>query len=122
MLGCGGQCYAGFLYGIYSERKKCMIEILLATYNGEMYIREQLDSILNQTYKSFVISVRDDGSTDSTPEILAEYAGKYPDKFRIINTESSESFSSARNNYSILMQETKDDDYFCFCAQDDVWM
>lgn len=99
-----------------------MVEILLATYNGEKYLREQLDSILAQTYKDFFITVRDDGSTDGTKDILNEYAENYPEKFRMINTKSDENFNSARNNFAILLQEAKGDDHFCLCCQDDVWM
>ena len=54
-----------------------MIDILLATYNGEKYVRSQLDSILNQTEKNFRILIRDDGSTDNTIQILREYESKY---------------------------------------------
>ena len=52
------------------------VEILLATYNGEYYLREQLDSILNQDYKDWVIRACDDASTDNTYEILMEYKEK----------------------------------------------
>ena len=48
----------------------------MATYNGEKYIREQLDSILNQTYPPHELIIQDDCSTDSTPEIIKEYAKK----------------------------------------------
>ena len=46
------------------------IEILMATYNGETYIREQIDSIINQTYKNWVLLVRDDNSKDNTVSII----------------------------------------------------
>ena len=45
------------------------IAILMATYNGEKYLREQLDSIFNQSYQDFVLYVRDDGSSDNSPLI-----------------------------------------------------
>ena len=45
------------------------IDILLATYNGETYLKEQLDSILNQTYSNFRILISDDNSEDSTKNI-----------------------------------------------------
>ena len=48
------------------------VEVLLATYNGERYLGEQIDTILNQTYQDFTILIRDDGSTDGTPEIIRE--------------------------------------------------
>ena len=50
------------------------IAILLSTYNGEKYLREQLDSLFNQTFiKDIEILVRDDGSSDGTQELLDEY-------------------------------------------------
>ncbi len=49
------------------------VDILLATYNGEKYLREQLDSILNQSYTNFRLIISDDSSTDNTLEILKEY-------------------------------------------------
>ena len=52
------------------------VDILLPTYNGEKYLREQLDSILNQTYKNIRIIISDDCSKDSTSEILKQYKEK----------------------------------------------
>ena len=55
-----------------------MTDILLATYNGERFLREQLDSLFMQTYGDFKIIAHDDGSTDGTLEILKEYQEKFP--------------------------------------------
>lgn len=52
------------------------VDILLATYNGEQYLREQLDSIMCQTYSNFRLLISDDCSSDSTKEILEEYVEK----------------------------------------------
>ena len=52
------------------------VAILLSTYNGEKYLREQIDSILNQTYTNFELIVRDDGSKDNTVKIIKEYIEK----------------------------------------------
>ena len=52
------------------------IDILLATYNGEKYLEEQLDSILNQTYKNIRLVISDDNSKDNTINILQKYAQK----------------------------------------------
>ena len=52
------------------EEKK--VTVLLSAYNGEKYIGEQIDSILNQTYQNIEIYVRDDGSKDKTVEVLKE--------------------------------------------------
>ena len=46
------------------------VDILLATYNGEEYLREQIDSILNQTHTEFRLLISDDGSKDSKRKIL----------------------------------------------------
>ena len=53
-----------------------IIEILMATYNGEKYISEQIDSIINQTCKNWKLLIRDDGSQDKTLEILEGYEKK----------------------------------------------
>ena len=64
--------------GVDMER----IEVLMATYNGKSYIREQIDSILNQTYENWHLTISDDGSTDGTDLIIDEYVKEYPDKMR----------------------------------------
>ena len=52
------------------------IDILLATYNGEKFVKEQIESILNQTYENFNLIISDDASTDNTLNILEEYEKK----------------------------------------------
>ena len=52
------------------------VDILLATYNGEKYLSEQIDSILKQTHQNFRLIISDDCSTDMTREILEEYSKK----------------------------------------------
>ena len=47
-----------------------MVAILMSTYNGERYLREQIDSLLNQTYKDWKLYIRDDKSTDGTVSII----------------------------------------------------
>lgn len=95
------------------------VEILLATYNGEKYIKEQLDSILNQDYENWIISACDDASKDSTYEILSEYAKKYPGRFRIQKNEKG--FGSAKLNFMHLIQKSTGKYVMC-CDQDDVWL
>ena len=55
------------------ESMKEQIDILLATYNGEKYLKQQIDSILNQTYQNIRLIISDDGSQDKTREILKQY-------------------------------------------------
>ncbi len=53
-----------------------LVSIALATYNGERFLAEQLDSLLQQTYQNFEVVISDDGSTDQTKQILEAYAAK----------------------------------------------
>ncbi len=94
-----------------------MITVLLATYNGESYIREQLDSLLEQSYKDFKILVSDDGSKDNTLSVLSEYVKKYPDKISLLGGGST---GSAKNNFMKLLKSC-DSEYVMFCDQDDYW-
>ena len=62
-----------------------MITILLACFNGKEYLPAQLDSILSQTTKEpFSVLIRDDGSTDDSQQVLAQYADRYPDKITLL--------------------------------------
>lgn len=94
-----------------------MVDILMATYNGEKYIREQLDSILNQTYTNFTLHISDDKSTDSTRKILKEYSKK--DK-RIILHFQDKNMGYIKNFEYLLTKSTSD--YVMFSDQDDVWL
>lgn len=93
-----------------------MIEILLTTYNGQNYIREQLDSILNQTIKEFIITINDDCSTDSTYRILEEYKNRYPEKITLTQHKCG---SSAANLF-FLLKHSKGD-IVMMSDQDDYW-
>ena len=91
------------------------ISILISTFNGKKYIKEQLDSIFNQTYKNIEIIVRDDGSSDNTIEILKSYNIKPIDTK--INLGAMVSFEELLK-YAL---QNSNSDYFMFCDQDDVW-
>ncbi len=95
------------------------IDILLATFNGELYLAEQLDSVRAQTYGNWRLLARDDGSTDATPAILRRYAALEPERIAIV--EDGPCGLGARGNFSRLMQRA-DADYVMFCDQDDVWL
>lgn len=92
------------------------INVLISTYNGASYIEEQITSIETQTYPNIHIYVRDDGSTDSTPNILAdmEVAGR-------ITLLSGPNLGFGRS-FMTLLSETPTGDYWAFCDQDDVWL
>jgi len=95
-----------------------MIDILMACYNNESYIHEQMDSILSQTETNWTLYIRDDDSKDRTWEILTEYQRRYPHKIYILrNTENS---GSARENFFLLMAQSRSP-YFMLADGDDVW-
>jgi glycosyltransferase involved in cell wall biosynthesis len=96
-----------------------MVDILLATYNGEKYLREQLDSLLAQTYQDFRIVIRDDGSTDATMDIIKEYLIRHGEKIVLIRDDRK--CGSPAKNFMELMKHTRAD-YIMFCDQDDVWL
>lgn len=95
------------------------VDILLSVYNGEKYLHEQLNSILNQTHTNWRIIARDDGSTDGSVSIMNEFASQYPENFLIIR----QPFGNVgyKNSYAILMQHANAD-YIMFSDQDDYWL
>lgn len=95
-----------------------MVSILLASYNGAPYIAAQIDSILRQTFRDFMLYIRDDCSNDGTWEIVQAYAAKEPD--RIVALQNEENSGSAKHNFFKMMQEHQDN-YVMLCDQDDVW-
>lgn len=93
------------------------VNIIIGTYNGETYIREQLNSILNSTNHNFYITVCDDGSTDNTTSIVEQYVIDYPGKVYLHTNETNKGvcrnfLEAARNSQA---------NYIMFCDQDDVW-
>ena len=94
------------------------VDIVMATFNGERYLAQQLDSILNQTFSDWRLIVRDDGSTDGTLSILQSYAQRYPDKIRIL---APGPHLGPRGSFSALLAESTAA-YTMFCDQDDVWV
>jgi glycosyltransferase involved in cell wall biosynthesis len=111
------------------ERASTRVAILLSTYNGERFLEQQLDSLLAQSHDNFIIVLRDDCSTDSTPSILQRYSDAHPQLFHKIkddgcNRGPSGSFSLL---CEYLLSESSalgfngDNIVACFCDQDDVW-
>ena len=95
------------------------VTILLATYNGARHLPAQLDSLLSQTFTGWRLLVRDDGSTDATPAILADYSARFPDRITVLPDDGHRLGPSA--NFAALMAAA-DADYLMFCDQDDVWL
>ncbi len=100
---------------MYSTDK---IAILLATYNGEKYIAEQIESIRSQSYTDWKLYIHDDGSKDGTIMILCQYAREYPGKIVVVDGPST---GSAKDNFLYLMSVV-DASYYMCADQDDVWL
>ena len=92
------------------------IDILMATYNGEKYLEEQIDSILGQTYKNIRLIISDDCSTDNTKNILK----KYQEKENIEIYYQKENLGYVKN-FEFLLQKV-DNEIYMLSDQDDVWM
>lgn len=94
------------------------IAILMATYNGEKYICQQIDSILSQTCKDWELYIHDDGSTDNTIAAVESYVEKYPDKIHLIDGKST---GGAKYNFFYMFGQVEAP-YYMTCDQDDVWL
>lgn len=95
------------------------VQVLLSAYNGEQYISEQIQSILNQTHAAVSILIRDDGSTDKTMELLDQWVTTHPDKIKLIKGTNVGVVSSF---FELLRAADAEADYYSFCDQDDVWL
>lgn len=93
------------------------IHIIMATYNGATYLREQLDSILKSTYSDWKLFIYDDGSNDDTISIVKEYEQRYPKKIKFHPNEKN---LGVVHNFLQGVVNSKAC-YLMFCDQDDVW-
>jgi glycosyltransferase involved in cell wall biosynthesis len=103
------------------------IAILLSTYNGAKFLSEQLDSLLAQSHRNFILVVRDDGSTDDTVAILESYANEHADRIHLLTADGKNLGASAGfaflvdyvlgNKQSLGLESA----YLMFCDQDDTW-
>ena len=96
------------------ENKK--VAVVMSTYNGEKYLKEQIDSILNQTYKNIVIVIRDDGSKDGSVNIIEEYMKENDN----IILHKGENIGFVNSFFNILGYV--DADYYAYADQDDIWL
>lgn len=93
-----------------------LVSIALCTYNGERFLKQQLDTIVNQTYKNIEIIVVDDCSTDKTFEIVKDYAAQFP-QFKIYQNDQNLGFSG---NFERAIQLCGGE-LIALCDQDDIW-
>ena len=98
---------------------ECSIDILLSTYNGERYLQEQINSIVNQNFDNWRLLIRDDGSEDMTCAIIHKLAENFPGRISVL-TDKLGNLGPAQS-YSQLARHSRAD-YVAFCDQDDVWL
>lgn len=99
------------------------VAICMAVYNGEKYISEQISSVLGQTYKNWILFIRDDGSSDNTVSIAEDFAVRYPDQIVLVKDNCQA--HSSKKNFSCVLKFVKENypqlRYFMFSDQDDFW-
>ena len=94
------------------------IEVLMAAYNGERFVADQIDSLLRQTEPGWHLTIRDDHSTDGTLAIAREYARRDPERITVQQRGSNS--GSAKQNFLEMLGATRAR-YVMFCDHDDVW-
>lgn len=93
------------------------IAILLSTHNSEIFLTEQIESIINQSYKNWTLYIRDDGSVDSTINLIEEYCKRNKN---IIYFKDDKRLNAKKSFMWILSHVNSK--YYMFCDQDDVWL
>ena len=91
----------------------------MTSYNGEKFIRHQLDSIASQTFENWQLIVSDDGSTDKTKEIILEYQKIWGEKIQLRKGPQK---GFVENFLSLACDKNLTADFYAFCDQDDVWL
>ncbi|MBK5552219.1 glycosyltransferase family 2 protein [Pseudomonas sp. TH03] len=95
------------------------VAVLVCTYNGARYLKEQFDSFVNQTHKNWSIYVSDDGSSDATLDILKSYQQQLGDDRLFIFQGPRKGF--AKNFLSLVKNASITANYYAFSDQDDIW-
>lgn len=101
------------------------VTVLLSAYNGEKYIKEQIESLLDQTYQNMVIYIRDDRSTDNTRQVINECIRSELEKEgprEIYLLEDQDGNVGYARSFSKMCTMVPTSDYYAFCDQDDIWM
>ena len=95
------------------------VHIMMATYNGEKFIKEQINSILKQTYTDWKLFISDDNSEDNTISIIEDFCKSDPDRIEIISTDKK---GGAKKNFIYLFDNCPQAELYMFSDQDDVWL
>jgi glycosyltransferase involved in cell wall biosynthesis len=104
-----------------SKTQTDRVVIILAAYNGDKYVREQIVSIQAQTYEQWQLIIRDDGSSDNTVSMIRQFCS-HDHRIRLIRDAEHTRFGSSAN-FGQLMHHALDTGakYIAFSDQDDVW-
>lgn len=95
------------------------VAILMTTYNAEIYLEEQLQSIVEQSHKKWILCVSDDGSKDNTLDILLSFRKLYGEER--VHLFSGPKNGFAQNFLSLICNQEIQADFFAYCDQDDIW-
>ncbi len=99
------------------ERNYPLVSVVIGTYNGEAYLKEQLDSVFSQAYPNLEVIVSDDCSTDSTLSILHSYAERHSN-MKLLQNKTNKGYIK---NFEAGMEHAAGK-YIAVCDQDDVWL
>lgn len=101
---------------------KPTVHILLATYNGAQFLTEQLNSIARQTHSEWTLTISDDGSTDNTLKLIAQFAERITQPLTVLQGPRQK--SPTRNFFHLIQNAPTAgaSDLYAFCDQDDVWL
>lgn len=95
------------------------VNILMATYNGEKFLAQQIESIQKQTFKEWNLLIRDDGSSDKTCDIIRNFTAK-DFRIRFINENEHHNLGVIKSFFTLVNYEVAD--FYFFSDQDDVWL
>lgn len=95
------------------------VDILLAVFNAEVYLKEQLASIYGQSHQQWHLVIRDDGSTDGSPGILLAESAAHPSRIRVLDN-GGKNLGASQNFARLMLHSTSR--YIMFCDQDDIWL
>ncbi|HEN3061675.1 TPA: glycosyltransferase family 2 protein [Streptococcus agalactiae] len=95
------------------------VNILMATYNGEKFLAQQIESIQKQTSKEWNLLIRDDGSSDKTCDIIRNFTAK-DSRIRFINENEHHNLGVIKSFFTLVNYEVAD--FYFFSDQDDVWL
>lgn len=93
------------------------VNVLMSTCNGERYLRQQVESIMNQEGVDILLTVRDDGSSDDTVNLLRKLSREYNNRIKVYSGGNI----GYKRSFMKLLEHASEADYYAFSDQDDVW-